>query len=348
MILGLSVRSSWGNGHATTYRSLIRALAQRGHRIIFLERDTPWYAQNCDISTPFEADVHLYSDFQDLRARFASLVREADLVMVGSYTPDGVAVGRWAIETAGGATAFYDIDTPITLEKLDRNDTEYLSREVIKDYDLYLSFTGGPTLDRLSAYGAKATRVLYCSADPDSYYAEQRAVRWDLGYMGTYSQDRSLALDHLLLVPARRWKHGRMVVAGPMYPDTAWPSNVTRIEHAAPRDHRAFYGSLRFTLNLTRQAMKSAGYSPSVRLFEAAACGCAIISDYWNGLEEFFLPGEEILLARTSDEMLGYLKQLSDSARKSIGKRAREKILAEHSGAVRARQLERYIAEVGA
>jgi len=313
-----------------------------------LERDVPWYASHCDLPALHEAELHLYRDFQDLRMRFAPLVREADAVMVGSYTPEGVAVGAWAIETASGTTVFYDIDTPITLEKLDYNDTEYISRELIGEYDLYLSFTGGPTLDRLRAYGTRVTRPFYCSADPDSYYPEERPIRWDLGYMGTYSKDRAPLLKRLLLDPAKRWKHGRMIVAGPMYPDMTWPSNVTRIEHAAPCEHRGFYRSLRFTLNLTRKAMKIAGYSPSVRLFEAAACGCAIISDYWNGLEEFFQPGEEILLARTSDDMLEYMQDLSDSTRAAIGRRSRERILAEHSGAARARQFEQYISEVTA
>jgi spore maturation protein CgeB len=347
VVLGLSLRSSWGNGHATTYRSLLGALARRGHRITFLERDTPWYAQNSDLPNSGRLQLELYADLADLSLRFSRAVHEADVVIVGSYTPEGVAVGQWVCETATGIKIFYDIDTPITLDKLSQGDTEYLSADVMSEYDLYLSFTGGPMLDRLLAHGARAVRTLYCTANPESYFPDESAVRWDLGYMGTYSADRANHFRELLLEPARRWRDGRMIVAGPMYPsDVRWPYNVAKIEHLPPGDHRAFYNSLAFTLNLTRAAMRIAGYAPSVRLFEAAACGCPIITDNWDGIEAFFSPGEEILIARTADEVLHYLTEMPESRRKSIGRGARERFRSDHSADIRARQFEQYLSEL--
>jgi spore maturation protein CgeB len=347
VVLGLSLRSSWGNGHATTYRSLLRALARRGHHITFLERNVPWYAQHCDLLDSAGLKLELYADLAELRLRFAHTVHEADVVIVGSYTPDGVAVGKWVCETTIGITIFYDIDTPITLEKLTRGDTEYLSKEVISEYDLYLSFTGGAILDNLLAYGARVVRPLYCTADPESYFPEKQSTVWDLGYMGTYSVDRASALKQLLWEPARQWQDGRMIVAGAMYPsDEHWPDNVTRIEHLPPGEHRGFYNSLSFALNVTREAMKVAGYSPSVRLFEAAACGCPVITDDWDGIGTFFVPGEEILIASTADDVLYYLTEMSMSCRASIGRRAGERFRADHSADTRARQLEQYVSEL--
>lgn len=344
VILGLSITSSWGNGHATTYRGLVRELAARGHDVLFLERDVPWYAANRDLPEPPYCTTRLYRGLAQLKHRYARHVRDADLVIVGSYVPEGVAVGEWVTETAEGMTAFYDIDTPVTLAKLARGDFEYLSPHLIPRYDLYLSFTGGPTLRRIEKkYKSPMARALYCSFDPEHYYPERRRPRWDLGYLGTYSDDRQPAVDALLVEPARKWKDGRFVVAGPQYPaDIAWPKNVRRIEHLAPREHRAFYNAQRFALNVTRAEMIRAGWSPSVRLFEAAACGVPIISDWWDGLDSLFEPEREILIAETSSDVIRYLRKLDERERRAIGARARERVLHEHTAAHRARELESY------
>jgi spore maturation protein CgeB len=275
-------------------------------------------------------------------------VRSADAVIVGSYVPEGVAVGGWVLENAGKATAFYDIDTPVTLAKLERGDREYLAPELIPHYGAYFSFTGGPTLERLEQeFGSPMARPLYCSFDPGLYYPEPAEVRWDLGYMGTYSEDRQPPLERLMLEPARLWDAGRFVVAGPQYPETiAWPANLQRIEHLPPAEHRRFYNQQRFTLNITRADMIRAGYSPSVRLFEAAACGIPIISDCWEGLDQFFEPGREILLARSPQDTLRCLRELSEPERRAIGARARARVLAAHTAAHRAAELEGYLEEL--
>ena len=348
-ILGLSITSSWGNGHATTYRALVRALASRGHEVTFYERDAPWYADNRDLPEPPYCQTRLYADVPHLAALAEADLRTADLAIVGSYVPDGVAVGDLVLRAARGLTAFYDIDTPVTLARLEGGGTDYLSAPQIPRYDLYLSFTGGPTLERLQQlYGAPLARPLYCSVDPDLYFPEPSTLSWDLGYLGTYSADRQPVLDRLMLEAAARMPASRFVVAGPQYPDSVrWPDNVERIVHLAPGEHRAFYNALRFTLNVTRADMVKAGYSPSVRLFEAAACGTPIISDAWKGLDRFFTPGVEILLSRNARETRGYLRDMDDATRRAIAARARSRVLAAHTATHRAIELEGYVAEAG-
>jgi spore maturation protein CgeB len=345
VVLGLSLSSSWGNGHATTFRALLKAFGARGHEVLFLERDTPWYAAHRDPVDPAWPRLEFYADLHGLE-RWRPEITAADAVMVGSYVPDGVEVGRRVQAWAGGVTSFYDIDTPVTLAKLGRGDFEYLSPELIPGYDLYFSFTGGPTLERLEqAYGSPAARALYCSVDPELYRPADITPRWDLSYLGTYSPDRQPTLERLLLEPARRAPELRFVVAGAQYPvDINWPANVECFEHVGPHDHAEFYNSSRWTLNVTRADMIAAGWSPSVRLFEAAATRTPVISDSWPGLDQLFRPGEEIVVAQSPDEVLQRLRGPSEEAER-IGAAARDRVLAEHTSAHRALQLERDLQE---
>jgi spore maturation protein CgeB len=344
VILGLSLSSAWGNGHATTYRALLRGLHALGHDVLFLERDVPWYADHRDLPDPDFCRLELYADLDDLRARWSAAVAAANVVIVGSYVPQGVAVAELVFATARGTTAFYDIDTPVTLAKLARGDEEYVGRGVIPSFDLYLSFTGGPTLRRLEQeFGARRAEALYCAVDETRYAPTGEAAEWDLGYLGTYSDDRQPALERLLIEPARRLPERRFVVAGPQYPTTIdWPANVERIEHLAPEHHAAFYGRQRFTLNITRQDMIAAGWSPSVRIFEAGACGTTIISDFWEGLTDLLPSPEAILIAHGSDDVVGML-ELADEAGDAIASQARGIILAGHTGRARAQQLVDYV-----
>jgi spore maturation protein CgeB len=348
VIFGLSITSSWGNGHATTFRALVRALSARGHNVCFLERDVPWYAEHRDLPNPPYGLTKLYKSIAELKKRFAQRVLNADLCIVGSYVPDGVVIGEWVLNTCRGVRAFYDIDTPVTLAKLAAGDAEYVTSSLVRRYDLYLSFSGGPVLRKIEdQHGSPMARALYCSVDPKVYFPEERAPKWDLGYMGTYSADRQPSLDHLLIAPAQRSPELKTVVAGPMYPrEITWPGNVERIEHLAPASHRRFYNSQRFTLNLTRADMRRAGHSPSVRIFEAAACGTPIISDYWHGLEDFFDLEKEILTASSTAEMLTYLNEITEEQRCAMGERARLRVLANHTPEQRALELESYVAEL--
>ena len=348
VIFGLSITSSWGNGHATTFRALVRALSARGHNISFFERDMPWYAAHRDLPNPPYGLTQLYKSVAELKRKFTRTVKDADLCIVGSYVPDGVSIGEWVIQTCRGVKAFYDIDTPVTLAKLASGKSEYLSPRLVPRYDLYLSFTGGPVLRKIEReLGAPMARALYCSVDPKVYFPEDRPSKWDLGYMGTYSIDRQPALNELLIEPTGRSPELKTVVAGPMYPkELSWPNNVERIEHLAPASHRRFYSSQRFTLNITRADMRTAGFSPSVRIFEAAACGTAIISDNWPGLETFFDIEKEILTASRAEEVLSYLNGISENDRRALGERARVRVLSHHTSEQRAIELENYVAEV--
>ena len=345
VIFGLSVTSSWGNGHATTYRALLKGLRAAGHDVLFCERDVPWYASRRDLPAPPFCEVALYSSVEEARDRFAAEVRSADAAIVGSYVPDGVAVGEWVTDIAGGTTAFYDIDTPVTLAKLRRGDHEYLHPRLIPRFDLYLSFTGGPTLGRLEReFGTPAARALYCGVDPDLYFPEPDVRRdLDLGYLGTYSDDRRPTVERFLSEPAERLPGRRFAVAGPNYPADGWPANVERTDHLPPADHRRFYNRQRFTLNVTRADMIAAGHAPSVRLFEAAACGTPVISDRWAGLGDLFAEGEEILIADSTADVMGWLTGLPEERRAGIGAAARRRVLARHTGDRRAAELIDYI-----
>lgn len=346
VILGLSITSSWGNGHATTYRSLVRELVRLGHEVLFLERDQPWYAANRDMPKPPFGRTEIYRSVSELKRRFAEEIDGADCVIVGSFVPDGKTIGEWVIGAASGVTAFYDIDTPITLEKIAIDECDYLSADLIARYDIYLSFTGGPTLELLEEdYGSPMARALYCSVDSKQYFPERRGKKWALGYLGTFGEDRQQKLNSLLLAPATMWPAGQFVVAGPQYPrGIRWPANVERITHLSPAEHRRFYNRQRFTLNLTRAAMVRAGFSPSVRLFEAAACGTPIISDDWPGLSTLFRAGEEIFVAKSAREVLEILQEIPEHAARDIGLVARERVLREHTSAHRAAELEAIIA----
>lgn len=348
VFLGLSITSTWGNGHATTYRGLLKELHARGNKLTFLERDVPWYAGNREFDSVPYCDVLLYTSLDELRDNHAACVREADVVVVGSYVPEGVAVGHWVTATAQGVTAFYDIDTPVTLASLKENRCDYISYDLYRKYDLYLSFTGGPTLNYIEKkLGSPCARPLYCSVDPALYYPDRdQGAIWDLGYIGTYAPDRQPSLNSLLIEVAKQNPDRKFAVAGPQYPESvSWPPNVDRIEHCPARDHLQFYNSQRFTLNVTRQDMIRAGYSPSVRLFEAAASGVPIITDEWAGLEHFFKPGTEILPVRDSADVTSYL-QMPERERRETAERARRRTLRFHTAAVRAEEFEASVALV--
>jgi spore maturation protein CgeB len=340
VVLGLSITSSWGNGHATNFRALCGALRERGHNVLFLERDKPWYASSRDFQSPW---VELYGSVAEL-ATWEDDVAAADLVLIGSFVPDGIEVAEWVLGAAGGAVAFWDIDTPVTARALRTGDCAYLTPALVRSFDLYLSFTGGPLLEEL---GARRARAFWCMVDDGCYAPEPATTRWDLGYLGTYSEDRQPTLDELLVRPARTLPTARFAVAGPMYPDELeWPANVERIENVPPPGHSRFYSAQRFTLNVTRAEMVRTGWSPSVRLFEAAACAVPIVSDWWEGLDAFFEPEREILIAGDGDEVERVLTTVGEEERRAIGASARARVLGEHTAAHRAAELEQLVAEV--
>lgn len=352
---GLTITSAWGNGHATTYRSLVKALAQRGHTVRFVEKDVEWYRDHRDLAAPPYCSVRLYEEWSREEASLVHEAIDADAVVVGSYFPDAIAATRALLGAGVGPVLFYDIDTPITVEHLRRSGRcEYLEASLIPEYAAYLSFSGGPALRELeSRFGSPRAVPFYCSVDADLYRPApaEAEFRCDLSYLGTHARDRQPKLMRLFNGAAEALPDHSFLLAGAMYPpEIAWASNVRRLAHVAPPRHPAFYSSARFTLNLTREDMVTAGYSPSVRLFEASACGAAILSDDWSGLSEFLTPGEEILTPRDTDEVVTILRYLSDEERMRMGARARARILAAHSSEHRAREFEAVLSacQVGA
>jgi len=347
-IFGLAITSSWGNGHATTFRALARALHQRGHSIIFFEKNLEWYASNRDVPQPPYCEVHIYDDWKRILPVVHQELRDSDVAVVGSYFPDGIAAINQVFDSAVRVRAFYDIDTPITISQLrEAGETSYLLAEQIPGFDLYFSFTGGPALAELEQrFAARRAVPLYCSVDPEKHhpFPAESPFTCELSYMGTYAPDRQSKIDELLCKTAAAMPSERFIVAGPQYPgDLKWPANIERIIHLEPKFHPRLYSSSRLTLNVTRRDMVMAGYSPSVRLFEAAACGATIISDNWPGLDTFFVPGKEILLPADSADVLRYLRDTDPELLRHIGSAARERIVTEHSNSRRAEQFEQSV-----
>jgi spore maturation protein CgeB len=348
VIFGLSISSSWGNGHATLWRALLAALARRGHRAVFYERDAPWYAENRDLAEQPGCEIVLYEDWEAIRSRAARDLREAEASIVTSYCPDGPAASELVVETGRGARLFYDLDTPVTLAGVARGERPaYLPRDGLRDFDLVLSFTGGAALDGLrTQLGARHVLPLYGSVDPAVHRPAPPAPQYraDLSYIGTYAADRQPVLERLLVEPARRLPERRFVIAGAQYPrDFPWTSNIWFVRHLPPAEHAPFYAASRATLNVTRADMAALGYCPSGRLFEAAACGVPLLSDRWPGLETFYLPGEEILFVEDPEDTIAVLDCLTDEELRQMAMRARERTLAVHTADRRARELEQAI-----
>lgn len=350
VVFGLTVSSSWGNGHATLWRGLIAALARRGWDVVFFERDVPYYAANRDLTAlPGGGTLVLYADWAGVRAEVARHLGDADVAMVTSYCPDGLAATEAVFAAARPVKLFYDLDTPVTLSRLDDGGAAaYVGPAGFRGFDLVLSYTGGPALDALRhRLGARLALPLYGHVDSAIHRpaAPDPAFAGDLSFLGTYAEDRQEILERLLVEPARRAPERRFVIAGAQYPERfPWSDNIWFVRHLAPDAHPAFYASARMTLNVTRRAMAENGWCPSGRLFEAAACGAVVLSDRWPGLSDFFEPGIELLTAESAEDTLAALA-LDDAELRRIGQAARDRVLAEHTSDARARDFEAALGE---
>jgi spore maturation protein CgeB len=349
VVFGLTISSSWGNGHATLWRGLCRALASRGHRVVFFERNVSYYAMNRDLHEVPGGTLILYDAWEEIRPRARAEITDADAVMVTSYCPDGIDATALALDAPRATRVFYDLDTPITLSRLRSNESiGYIGPRGLEDFDLVLSYTGGAALDRLSAeLGARRVKPLYGHVDPDQHRPVQPVgpYRSDLSYLGTYAPDRQEALQRLFIEPARLRPERRFVIGGAQYPqEFPWQPNIFFVQHLPPPEHPAFFSSSRLTLNITREAMAAMGWCPSGRLFEAAACGAPVLSDAWEGLDTFFEPGAEILIAHTCRDAVDALG-MSDQELGRIARASRERVLEEHTSARRARELEDFLTE---
>lgn len=349
VIFGLTVSSSWGNGHATIWRALCGALARGGHNVTFFERDVSYYAQHRDLQRTEGYDLILYPGWPDIAADAERAVAKADAVIVTSYCPDARAASAMLLETEAPLRIFYDLDTPVTLDRIRNGDVvDYVPVGGLEPFDLVLSYTGGRALEELRCrLGARKVAPLYGTVDTGTYQPGKRDAHFesDLSYLGTYASDRQSALEELFVKPAKRCPAKKFVIGGAQYPEQfPWTENMWFVRHVPPREHPAFYSSSRLTLNVTRAAMAEMGYCPSGRLFEAAACGTPVISDWWDGLDSFFEPGEEILLAETADEVEEALMQDPQELQK-VARAARSRVLSEHTAERRCHELVQLLEE---
>jgi spore maturation protein CgeB len=352
VVFGLAVSSSWGNGHATLWRGLGRALGERGHELVFFEKNVPYYANHRDDVQFPGITLQLYSDLAELHLRSRRELRSADVAIVTSFCPEGAAVCGFVLESAAAVRVFYDLDTPVTFARLDAGEVvPYLPTGGLGDFDLVLSYTGGRALEALRRrLGARRTAPLYGSVDPLVHRPEppRAAFGGDLSFLGTYSVDRHASLDALLFEPARRAPERVFRIAGSLYPDDlAFPENTAYHAHLPASDHPAFFASSPFTLNITRKPMAAMGYCPSGRLFEATACGAAVVTDSWDGLDAFFEPDEEIIVARRSDDVLAAFEWTRGEIA-ALARRARQRTLDCHTATHRAIELETLLAQAAA
>lgn len=348
VVFGLTISSSWGNGHATLWRGLCRALARHGHRVVFFEKNAPYYASNRDLFEIPNGDLVLYESWSSVRHRAKAELADADAAMVTSYCPDGIEATDLVLDAPRVVRTFYDLDTPVTFAKLRAGESlSYIGPRGLGEFDLVLSYTGGGALDHLrSQLGARHVAPLYGHVDPDVHHpvAPMKHYASDLSYLGTYAADRQAALQRLFIDAAERRPERRFLIGGAQYPDEfPWQPNIHFVRHLPPPEHPAFFSSSRLTLNITRQAMAEMGWCPSGRLFEASACGVPILSDDWEGLDSFFEPGSEILLARTTEDAVAAL-DLTDAELHRIARASRERTLSEHTSEHRAQELESLLA----
>lgn len=347
VVFGLTISSSWGNGHATIWRGLGRGLKALGHKLVFFEKDVPYYAAHRDLMEPEGAYLVLYSAWDQIRAKARKELDDADAAIVTSYCPDAKEACELLFNSNAKVKCFYDLDTPVTLKAIkDSGSAPYIPSSGLSGFDLVLSYTGGGALEGLKTeLNARRVAPLYGSVDPASHGPAPAIKDYEasLSYLGTYAEDRQAALERLFVEPATRSAQKRFIIGGALYPDDfPWKPNIYFVRHVPPPRHPSFYCSSAFTLNVTREAMARMGYCPSGRLFEAAACGVPVISDWWEGLDRFFEPGSEIVIARTSDDVMEAL-EMDEAQRKRIGRMARERTLSGHTALSRARELERLV-----
>jgi spore maturation protein CgeB len=343
VVFGLTITSSWGNGHATLWRGLLRALRNSGCQLVFYERDVPYYAATRDLIELAGVKLVLYEDWNSIRATAKRDVFDCDAAIVTSYCADALVASELVAETSSAISVFYDLDTPVTLSRLSGGqEVSYIGPRGLRDYHLVLSFTGGEALQQLrECLGARQVAPLYGHVDPEVHRPSEGRPYYaaDLSYLGTYSRDRQIALRAFFIAAAQQRPERRFLIGGAQYPsDFPWHPNIYFVHHTPPAQHATFFSSSRLTLNVTREPMRRLGWCPSGRLFEAAACGTPVISDCWQGLDSFYADGSEILIARSTEDVIAAL-ELGDGEVRAIGQAARARTLATHTSTHRAAEL---------
>jgi spore maturation protein CgeB len=342
---GSSLVSSRWNGAATYYRGILRALHDRGHRSVFYEPDAYERQQHRDMEEPPWAKVVVYTG-EDGAARCLEAARAADVVVKAS----GVGVFDDLLEKSvlelrrrGQQVVFWDVDAPATLDRLESKESDPL-RALVPEYDLVLTYGGGrPLVDRYLALGARVCVPIYNGLDPLTHHPVPASgdFRSHLSFLANRLPDREARAERFFFRVAERHPDKRFLLGGSGWEHKDVPPNVKYVGHVSTRDHNTFNASAGAVLNVSRDSMAGAGYSPATRLFEAAGAGACIITDAWAGIEQFFEPGAEILVAETGEEVGEALRGLTDMTRDRLGASARRRALADHTYAGRALDVER-------
>lgn len=345
---GSSLVSAYWNGAATYYRGIIKAMNDRGHSIVFYEPDAYDRQKNRDIADPDYAAIRVYD--ADEGAIFAALeeTRDADVIVKTS----GVGVYDELLEREvlklkndDRFVIFWDVDAPATLDRVKQDENDYF-RKLIPQYDLVLTYGGGdPVVNTYKSFGARECFPIYNALDPSTHHPVMKEEKFeaDLAFLGNRLPDREKRVEEFFLNVAEAMPESKFILGGSGWNDKPMSPNVSYIGHVYTKDHNALNCSPKAVLNISRDSMASYGFSPATRVFEAAGAGACIITDYWLGIDFFFEPGEEILVARSGNEVKEILSKLSIENARRIGEAAKEKVLSRHTYANRAVELDRIL-----
>jgi spore maturation protein CgeB len=342
---GSSLVSSYWNGAATYYRGLLKALAERGHRITFYEPDAFERQQHRDIPDPDWARVVVYPAEETAALAMLEHARGADLVVKAS----GVGVfdallerEALSLQRPGTRVVFWDVDAPATLERMAADPADPF-RSLVPRYDLVLTYGGGaPVVDAYRRCGARDCIPVYNALDPSTHHPVAPDPRFacDLAFLGNRLPDREERVRSFLFRPAAKLPARSFLLGGNGWDAGSVPANVRPLGHVPTRDHNAFNCTPRAVLNINRDSMARFGHSPATRLFEAAGAAACLISDAWEGIEAFLEPGREVLLANDGDEVAALLAALTPGRAHQIGRAALRRVLSAHTYRHRADQVE--------
>ncbi|WP_259651904.1 glycosyltransferase [Variovorax sp. UMC13] len=343
---GSSLVSAYWNGAATYYRGVIRALHERGHKVRFYEPDAYGRQQHRDMADPDWAEVIVYPGEGDHHAlRMVEQARGADLVVKAS----GVGVfdallERAVLDLRGPRTrvVFWDVDAPATLDRLAEDESDPF-RALVPRYDLVLTYGGGrPVIDAYEGFGARCCVPIYNALDPSTHHPVAPDVRFggELGFLGNRLPDREARVDRFFFAAAALLPQKRFLLGGSGWQDKGLPGNIDYVGHVYTADHNAFNRTPRAVLNISRDSMARYGFSPATRVFEAAGAAACLITDAWEGIPLFLEPGREVLVAEDGEGVAAHLAALDAERAGRIGRSAYRRVLAEHTYAHRAAQLE--------
>jgi spore maturation protein CgeB len=343
---GSSIVSAYWNGAATYYRGIVRALHDRGHRITFYEPDAFGRQQHRDIDDPDWCTVVVYpAETEQQVLATVEQARGADLVVKAS----GVGVHDTLLESAvlslqapGRLVLFWDVDAPATLDRMQADPADPL-RALVPRYDLVLTYGGGePVRAAYRDLGARECVPIYNALDPATHFPVEPDPRFEarLGFLGNRLPDREERVEEFFLRAAAQLPAHRMLLGGSGWQDKAMPPNVHYVGHVYTADHNAFNCTPLAVLNISRASMARYGFSPATRVFEAAGAGACLITDAWEGVDTFFEPGSELLVAGNADEVAAHVEALRPQTARRIGQAALQRVRAEHTYAHRAAQLD--------